>query len=165
MKTNFNLKAVIISMMLMTLVLGSAFVVAKNEKWYEKEKPSDKLNLVEQTKLITVKDQYVWNTSSYWKDGNCYYFDLKIGNSTNVTWTDPRRELTCTTKSLSIGEIDDLQAENIAWTLRELAKDEVVPVVVLTDNKKSEDLKKGTISDAGVTMDAIDNKIIAEELI
>jgi len=163
MKTNYNLKTVIIVTMLVGLVLMSGFAVAKNEKWYEKETPSTLIKFEDKQKLITTKDQYVWNTTRYWKESNCYYFDLMIGNSTNVTWTDSRRELKCTTETLTDSEIDALQAENIAWTLGQLSQD--TPVVVITNVKKekSEDLKKGSVSDNGITMDAVSKQIIVEE--
>lgn len=161
-------KITLISVIVITLLIISSFVVAKGTNWYDKQLPSANLNITEQTKLIS-DNKYIWNSNSYWKSGNCYYFDLSIGYNTtiydeilkkdvpftNYTWIDSNRELICTTKALSLAEIETLQLDNVAWTLDQLGQTQVVvSEPIKTPAKKGENLKDKTISDASVTIDA-----------
>lgn len=103
-------------------------------------KPSEKLDPIVKDTLIK-KDFYVWNTTQFWKENNCYYFDLTIGNETNITWEDKQRELICTDKYLNNEEIEKLQLLNVEWTLKQLSIDAVVTPLTVTKAEKGENLK------------------------
>lgn len=144
-----NKKLFVISSIII-LILVASLSVGATLKWYDIKEPSAKLTPQENLTLIT-NEQYVWKTDKYWKEGNCYYYNLNIGNTTNVTWSDHRREITCTSKNLSASEIEDLQLSNVEWTLKQLSV-VAVPSQTITyvDSKKGEDLKSGDIYDAGI---------------
>lgn len=133
----------------LTLISLSA---AKGNNWYDKLTTPAATLTVEAVDTLTTNNQYIWNTTQWWKEGNCYYFDLYIGNETNVTWSDTRRELTCTNKVLSIDNIDQLELSNVAWTLDQVGMTQpkfVEPVK--TKSVKAENLKTKTLTtDAGI---------------
>ena len=161
-------KITIISITILALLFISSFAVAKGFNWYDTNLPSAKLDATEQNKLIS-DNKYIWNSNSYWKAGNCYYFDLSIGYNTtiyneilkkdvpfiNYTWVDSNRELLCTNKVLSLAEIETLQLNNVAWTLDQLGQAQaVVSEPIKTPAKKGENLRDKTINDASATIDA-----------
>ena len=152
-------KKLLLISIIIGLLLLSSFVVAKGQNWYDKQKPSDNVDPVVETNLIN-KQVYVWNTTQYWKDGNCYYYDLYIGNSTNSTWQDTHREIECG-KILTDAEIEDKQLANVAWTLQQLgAVEQVVTQVTKTDSKKGEDLKNKKVMNNDIVTEQI--KFVAD---
>jgi hypothetical protein len=140
------------------LVSFTAVIVADDDlKWYEKEKPSDTISQQNKDKLI-LEDKFVWNSSSYWKEGNCYYYDLLIGNGSHIRWQDLRRELKCQTDfstefNLTTTEIETLQIADVTWTLQQLGDVPVVQEVVKTASEKGENFKESKIRDKGIIID------------
>jgi hypothetical protein len=127
-------------------MLMTSIVIAEDKisKWFDKGTPSEKIDTTTKSKLIET-DKFIWNTTQYWKENNCYYFNLFIGNETNVTWEDNRRELICTQKTLSDAEVNDLQLANIQWTLEQLGKPTIIESpIVRIEAKKDENLKENT---------------------
>lgn len=144
-----------IILIMVLLLMSLTFVVAKEDviaKWFEKEKPSDVLSVQQETKLIA-DEKYIWQTTKYWQEGNCYYYDLSIGNTTDTTWSDPRRELKCFVKptTLTDGEISDLQIADVKTTLKQLGTPPtVIPIQSYVASPKSEDLKNKKIYEEGL---------------
>lgn len=124
---------IVITLLSIAVFAGDAFLT-------KDAKPSDKLDKATTDKLV-VKNAYVWNTTHYWKANNCYYFDLYIGNETNVTWSDTQRELKCTKDNLNASDIEKLQLLNVEWTLKQLSIDAVVVAPTVTKSEKGENLK------------------------
>lgn len=115
------------------------------DKWYDKKLPTTNLRPEEKQKLI-LEDKTLWYSNSFWKSNNCYYFDLYIGNETNITWSDSNRELKCTSENLSQSEIETLQLANVEWTLQQLGKTE--PALASPSRisaKKGQNFKDGTL--------------------
>lgn len=150
MNTNFNIKTLLVSIVLITLILLSSIVVAKEERWFDKTKPSDNINATSKQTLLD-NQMYIWNTTGYWKDRNCYYFDLYIGNESKVLWQDKEREIACeyTNVTLTAAEIEAAQILNVKTLLNKLAESKQVATSNVTKiaSIKEENLKKGTVTD------------------
>lgn len=135
-----------------SILLISSFVLAGDEisNWFDKDKPSETITLDEKQTLIE-KEMYVWHSESFWREGNCYYYDLSIGNTTDTTWSNNRRELICTTTQLSDAEIEAYQIADIKWTLAQLGTDAQAEVqLVKTPASKGENIRDETVTDKGV---------------
>lgn len=124
--------------------------------WYKQTLPSQMIDTAS-VDTLTIGNQYVWNTTQYWKDGQCYYFDLYVGNETNVTWQDTRRELTCGKVDLSADEVDKLELNNVAWTLDQLGMSaQPSAPVIKTDALKGENIKKAQVEVGLDNMQSVD---------
>lgn len=158
---------VFITIIAITLFLSFVTVLAKGEQWFDKGKPSEAISLQDKSTLVTQKNITKWQSNTYWKEGNCYYFDLELDSPktgqietaysfdelTNTTteinktigpaWQDARRELSCG-RLLSDSEIQDLELKNIQWTLQQLAATDTPTQIVKTQSLKGENILQGT---------------------
>lgn len=136
---------VIITLIIVSLL--AVVVTAKETGWFDKQLPSSELS-VEQKEVLESKGITQWKSNSYWREGNCYYYDLIIGTDADETWSDPRRELFCG-KTLTTDEIETLQLKHISWTLQQLSVD----TVAATDPVKTKAVKGEQIKDQKVIIE------------
>lgn len=161
-------KTMVIAAIIIVLCVSAG--LAKDLTWSGIEIPSEKLSKTELADL-ELKKITQWKSEAYWRDGNCYYYDLSIGDEdmgllksklvasyddegnirydvveevVQPTWQDPRREFYCG-EPLLPEQLQALQLKDITWTLQQLSKEEQSEQIVKIYSQKGEDFKKNVI--------------------